>query len=104
MDVSISARSIRTSRPTPLGQAHNCGIRPVKVRGKKMALPTDFGLMNYGIRSLEIGNGQIFLGTASNMLAPDPIADSTFWPPALKSGPSARPFEMRADLDRSPDV
>jgi hypothetical protein len=41
---------------------------------QRLSLPTDFGLMNYGIRSMEIGNSQVFLGTASNMMAPDPIA------------------------------
>jgi hypothetical protein len=36
-----------------------------------MALPLDWGLWNYGIRELEVANKMLFLGTASNMVAPD---------------------------------
>lgn len=45
-----------------------------KIDWQKAALPKNFGPLNYGIRNLELGNNQIFLGTASNMLAPDLIA------------------------------
>jgi hypothetical protein len=51
---------------------------------QRLALPTDIGLMNYGIRSMEIGNGQVFLGTASNMMAPDPIAGLDFLTPGTE--------------------
>lgn len=40
----------------------------------QVALPgylEGFGLWDYGIRNMEIGDGQLFLGTASNLLAPD---------------------------------
>jgi hypothetical protein len=40
---------------------------------QKATLPSSFGPLNYGIRNMEIGNNQLFLGTASNMLAPDLI-------------------------------
>ncbi len=41
---------------------------------EQVALPSyleGFGLWDYGIRNMEIGDGQLFLGTASNLLAPD---------------------------------
>ena len=38
-----------------------------------MALPLDWGLWNYGIRELEVADKMLFLGTASNMIAPDLI-------------------------------
>lgn len=38
---------------------------------QQMALPLDWGMWNYGIRNLEVGKGQLFLGSASNMIAPD---------------------------------
>lgn len=38
---------------------------------KKAALPPKFGPMNYGIRNMEVANCKVFLGTASNMVAPD---------------------------------
>lgn len=44
-----------------------------QVGWQKAPLPKDFGPYNYGIRNMEIGNNQLFLGTASNMLAPDAI-------------------------------
>jgi len=36
-----------------------------------MALPLDWGLWNYGIREMEVANKMMFLGSASNMIAPD---------------------------------
>ena len=39
----------------------------------KANLPKDFGPTNYGLRTLEVAGGQLFLGTASNMLAPDSL-------------------------------
>ena len=40
---------------------------------QQMALPLDWGLWNYGIRNMETGNSNklLFLGSASNMVAPD---------------------------------
>ena len=40
---------------------------------QQMALPLDWGLWNYGIRTMEVGNKMLFLGAASNMAAPDLI-------------------------------
>jgi len=40
---------------------------------QQMALPLDWGLWNYGIRTMEVGNKMLFLGAASNMVAPDLI-------------------------------
>lgn len=44
------------------------------VNWQQMALPLGWGLWNYGIRVMEVGNKQLFLGSASNMVAPDLIA------------------------------
>lgn len=41
---------------------------------QQMALPLDWGLWNYGIRTMEVGNKMLFLGSASNMIAPDLIS------------------------------
>ena len=41
---------------------------------QEMILPLDFGPWNYGIRNMELGNKLLFLGTASNMVAPDLIS------------------------------
>jgi hypothetical protein len=41
------------------------------INWQQMALPLDWGLWNYGIRTMEIGNKQLFLGSASNIVAPD---------------------------------
>jgi MYXO-CTERM domain-containing protein len=41
---------------------------------EQVALPgylEGWGLWDYGIRNMEIGDGRLFLGTASNLLAPD---------------------------------
>jgi hypothetical protein len=38
---------------------------------RQMALPVGFGPWNYGIRTMDVGNKSLFLGTASNMIAPD---------------------------------
>ena len=38
-----------------------------------MALPLDFGFWNYGIRTMTLANKQLYLGTASNIVAPDLI-------------------------------
>jgi hypothetical protein len=40
----------------------------------KMDLPSDWGPWNYGIRTMEVGNNMLFLGSASNMVAPDLFA------------------------------
>ena len=44
------------------------------VNWQQMALPLDWGLWNYGIRTMEVGNKMLFLGAASNMVAPDLIS------------------------------
>ena len=41
---------------------------------QQMALPLDWGLWNYGIRVMDVGNRMLFLGSASNMIAPDLIS------------------------------
>jgi hypothetical protein len=38
---------------------------------QQVALPASFGPMNYGVRTMAAANRQLFLGTASNMVAPD---------------------------------
>jgi hypothetical protein len=38
---------------------------------RQMALPANFGVWNYGIRTMDVGHKALFLGTASNMVAPD---------------------------------
>ena len=38
---------------------------------QQQALPLSWGLWNYGIRTMETANKQLFLGTASNIVAPD---------------------------------
>ena len=43
------------------------------INWQQMALPLDWGLWNYGIRTMEVGNKMLFLGAASNMAAPDLI-------------------------------
>lgn len=43
------------------------------VNWQQMALPLDWGPWNYGIRTMEVGNKMLFLGAASNMVAPDLI-------------------------------
>lgn len=43
------------------------------VNWQQQALPVDWGLWNYGIRNMEVGNSQLFLGTASNVVAPDRV-------------------------------
>ena len=55
-----------------------------KVDWKKAALPKNFGPLNYGIRNLEVGNNQLFLGTASNMLAPDVVSDFDLFQPGAE--------------------
>lgn len=47
---------------------------------RQMALPLDWGPWNYGIRSMETGKGQLFLGSASNMVAPDLTLTNEFVP------------------------
>ena len=47
---------------------------------QQMALPLQFGLWNYGIRTMEVGSGRLFLGSASNMIAPDLAPkDAPYW-------------------------
>lgn len=43
----------------------------------QMALPLDFGFWNYGIRGMVVANRQLFLGTASAIVAPDLIEQTT---------------------------
>jgi hypothetical protein len=43
------------------------------INWQQMALPLDWGLWNYGIRTMEVGNKMLFLGSATNMIAPDLI-------------------------------
>jgi hypothetical protein len=43
------------------------------INWQQMAMPLDRGLWNYGIRTMEVGNKLLFLGSASNMVAPDLI-------------------------------
>jgi hypothetical protein len=43
------------------------------INWQQMAMPLDWGLWNYGIRTMEVGNKMLFLGAASNMVAPDLI-------------------------------
>jgi hypothetical protein len=38
---------------------------------RQMPLPVDFGLWNYGIRTMDVGKRTLFLGTASVIVAPD---------------------------------
>jgi hypothetical protein len=53
---------------------------------QQMALPLDWGLWNYGIREMEVANKMLFLGTASNMIAPDltVLGDGTFLSPGAE--------------------
>lgn len=46
------------------------------VNWQQQALPLDWGLWNYGIRNMEVGNNLLFLGTASNVLAPDSVLNT----------------------------
>lgn len=46
------------------------------VNWQQQALPLDWGLWNYGIRNMEVGNNQLFLGTASNLVAPDSVLNT----------------------------
>lgn len=41
------------------------------INWQQQALPLGWGLWNYGIRNMETGNNQLFLGSASNIVAPD---------------------------------
>lgn len=43
------------------------------INWQQMALPVDFGFWNYGIRTMTFANKQLYLGTASNVVAPDLI-------------------------------
>jgi hypothetical protein len=53
---------------------------------QQMALPLDWGLWNYGIREMEVANKMLFLGTASNMIAPGltVLGDGTFLSPGAE--------------------
>ena len=53
---------------------------------QQMALPLDWGLWNYGIREMEVANKMLFLGAASNMIAPDVtvLGDGTFLSPGAE--------------------
>lgn len=42
---------------------------------QQMALPLDFGYWNYGIRTMVTANKQLYLGTASAIVAPDLVAE-----------------------------
>lgn len=44
------------------------------VNWQQMALPLDFGFWNYGLRTMVVANKQLFVGTASAIIAPDLIA------------------------------
>lgn len=50
----------------------------------KATLPKDFGPTNYGIRTLEPGGNQLFLGTASNMLAPNGLPGFEWYQPGTE--------------------
>ena len=47
------------------------------INWQQMAMPLDWGVWNYGIRTMEVGDKgkQLFLGSASNMIAPDLISE-----------------------------
>lgn len=51
------------------------------VNWQQQSLPVNWGLWNYGIRTMEIGNKQFFFGTASNVIAPDILRDGAVLPP-----------------------
>lgn len=67
----------------PIGASAQLWYSDSGISWQKATLPKTFGPLNYGIRNLEIGNNQLFLGTASNMLAPDLTSEfETFQPGA----------------------
>ena len=68
-----------------------------------MALPLQFGLWNYGIHTMEVGSGRLFLGSASNMIAPDLVPkDAPSWLRKLLT-PGAEVWTIRTK-DAAPAV
>ena len=51
---------------------------------QQVALPLDFGYWNYGIRTMTTANKQLYLGTASTIVAPDGVSGPLTLTPGLE--------------------
>lgn len=61
---------------------------------QQQATPLGFSALNYGIRTMEVGDGHLYLGTASNMLAPDVISELPNLPNVFNIGAGAQIWRL----------
>lgn len=56
---------------------------------QQQPMPLRWSLLNYGIRTMAVGDGELFMGSASNMLAPDLLTEIPGLPGILDIGAGA---------------
>jgi hypothetical protein len=64
------------------------------VNWKQLPTPLSFSPLNYGFRTMEVSHGKLYLGTASNMLAPDVISEIPNLPNLFGIGAGAQVWEF----------
>jgi hypothetical protein len=70
---------------------------------QQQSLPLRWSLLNYGIRTMAVGDGQLFLGSASHMLAPDLITEAPgILPGILDLGAGAEVWRSKRSVTRAP--
>ena len=70
---------------------------------QQQPLPLRWSLLNYGIRTMAVGDGQLFMGSASHMLAPDLITDAPgILPGILNLGAGAEVWRSKRLVARTP--
>lgn len=71
---------------------------------QQQPMPLRWSLLNYGIRTMAVGDGELFMGSASNMLAPDllsAIPDLIDLPEPISQLPSLLDIGAGAEVWRS---
>jgi hypothetical protein len=64
------------------------------INWQQQATPLGFAPLNYGIRTMEVGDGHLYMGSASNMLAPDVLSNLPNLPNLFNIGAGAEVWRL----------
>lgn len=78
----------------PRGSAELWSSDSQGITWNQQPTPLGFSPLNYGIRTMEVGDGHLYMGTASNMLAPDIIENFPNWPNIFGVGAGAQVWRL----------
>jgi hypothetical protein len=88
------------SNAVPRGSAELWMSEDDGITWQQQPMPLRFSLLNYGIRTMAVGDGELFMGSASNMLAPDLLAEIPQLPGIINIGAGAEVWRTKKPLMR----